>query len=401
MRVDHLNPGAVSGPTLPVTATQRWLVGQLLAIDVIGRGEGNSIRLSIAGQEFAADSAVDLAPGTRLTARVIAAGSPPVLRLVDPPPVRSSESGPVSSTMTTLRVALADALPAQEPLGTVLQRLDARATASSTPSAIQARLLALLQNLPDLAMLARPSELVRAVAHAGQHLESALAALVGDSSTVTPANATLNAVSGDFKLQLLVLRAALDDGAPPLPRTAAPLASPTADDARVTDDPDRTAEHSTLRALTREVDAAIARITTRQLAQLVAAERGVLSTFAEVPFRTMAGADAIALAIETDDPPSYVEDAESTEARSIAVTLTVPIAERSEFRARIGLAGDRLAVALWSDDSALRDRIASGLVELEQRLTAAGFTPGPIAMREVRSPDPLSELPSRLIDTAV
>ncbi|MGE3773557.1 MAG: flagellar hook-length control protein FliK, partial [Gammaproteobacteria bacterium] len=164
-------------------------------------------------------------------------------------------------------------------------------------------------------------------------------------------------------------------------------------------------EHATmqsaLRALAQEVDAGVARITTHQLQHLAAADRGDFYAYAELPFRTALGTDTITLAIDAGDPHAQEEKHGGSGRGSIALDLAVPLADLGELRARIGLAGERLAVTLWSEEPALRELIVEDIGGLEDRLAALGFELTPIALREVPAPDPLRDPPQRLIDTSI
>lgn len=85
----------------------------------------------------------------------------------------------------------------------------------------------------------------------------------------------------------------------------------------------------------------------------------------------------------------------------MALNLEVPLDSLGALRARIGLAGNRLAITLWSEESQLRDLIVTRVGELEHNLTRLGFDLTPIAVREVSAPDPLRHRPQRLVDTEI
>jgi hypothetical protein len=398
MRIDQVIAGVSTPPRAGAVAQQGWLVGQLLTIGVIGRLDDSSMRLMIDGREVVARTTLDLKPGTELTARVSAAGTPPQLTIVAPGTTGAAPAAQVLSN------SLSIALPAQEPIRVVLDRLSLATApgmnAADTGTEVQTRLVTLNRGLPDLPALGRPSELTRAVAQTGPLLEATLATLA-----TAPDRSPTALPTQDLKFQLLGLRQAIDHqaqllarhagAAPPISAESSPArpAVPTVPMA----DPLPTAP-AALRALAADVEAGIARITTNQLQHLAAAASGEYFVFTEIPFRTPQGVDTIAMEIERDGRQHGGPEAETG---SAALTLAIPLDALGELRARIGLSGDRLAVTLWSEDPALRELLGDGVSELEQRLVAVGFELSPIAVRHVDAPDPLRHLPRQLIDTAV
>ena len=391
MRIDQVLTG-VTAPARAVATAQRWLVGQLLNIGVIGRIDESSMRLTVDGREVVARTPLDLAPGATYTARVTVAGSRPQLSIVEPQAAQPTSSPALGTATLALRSAITATLPTQEPLNTVLTTLQTHAANLDMPPPIQARLATLTATLPDLPTLTQPAALGRAVTDAGPLLEASLAASVDEPSPQLPTQ--------DLKLQLLGLRQAIDvqlrDQSPPLLPTRTGHDGPPG---AAIDDGLKLAQ-SNLRALAANVDAGVARITTHQLQHLTAAEHGAFFAFAEIPFRTPAGVDTIALAIDGEEA-SRRRDGTEEGGGGVALNLAIPLDCLGELRARIGLCGDRLAVTLWSEAPGLREMIVDGIDDLEARLTAIGFELTPIAIREVDAPDPLRHLPARLVDTSI
>jgi len=391
MRIDHQVLTGVSVAVRSTATAQRWMVGQLLSIGVIGRVDESSIRLTVDGREVLARTALDLTPGARLTARVVAIGAQPLLAIVDPEPLPAPAAAAVTTPAATIRGALGRTLPVQEPLTTVLAQIAARATSSALPPSVQRQISALKLNLPDLSMLTQPQALARSVANSGQSLEAKLAAVPHTGLAAPPRD--------DLKFQLLALRATLDVELQPAPRSGAPVP-------RTSPGPESAPgaalakPQSVLRGLVQDVDAGIARITTHQLQHLAAAERGDFYAYAELPYRTALGTDTVRLSIEGDDPSAEHHGQHATEA-SVALNLAVALEELGDLRARIGLSGARLAVTLWSENPVLRDLITSDIAGLEDRLTALGFELTSLALHEIPPPDPLRALPERLIDTSI
>jgi len=399
MRIDQVlsgvsTPAGLTAPGRASAVAQGWLVGQLLTIGVIGRLDENSIRLTVDGRDVIARTTLDLKPGTTLTARVSVAGPQPQLSIVTPHADSAALARPV------IAGSLSVALPAQEPISVVLNRLSPSAQSATavleTGADVQTRLTALTTRLPDLPTLGRPSELTRAVLQAGPLLEATLATQVDAPRAEAPTQ--------DLKWQLLGLRQAIDDQLQARTQQGAALARPigAAAERQVAGLPPLAEAlapaPASLRTLAGDVDAGIARITTHQLQHLAAAEAGNLFAYTEIPFRTRQGIDTVAIEIEADEG---ARGGVQGDAGSVALNLAVPLEDLGELRARIGLSGDRLAVTLWSETPALRALIGEDIAELEQRLMAAGFEVSPIAVRHVDAPDPLRHLPRHLIDTAV
>lgn len=399
MRIDHQILTGVSSPARAAATAQRWLVGQLLTIGVIGRLDESSIRLSVDGQELLARTPLDLQPGTSLRARVLTAGAQPLLQILDPKPSAAPTTDAAKSTPAIVRSALGNSLPLQQPLQEVFGKLALQTTAEIAPPTLRAQVAALTGTLPDLPALAQPANLARAVAAAGSLLEATLAAQdppVGAPQSPAPP------LGHDLKFQLLALREAIDVELARLPRdTATPTARADARPGGREAQAAVSAPHAALRALAEEVDAGIARITTHQLQHLAAAERGDFYAFAEVPFRTSTGNATLSLAIDADDAASGSHDGKESGQGAMAVNLAVPVPDVGELRARIGLSGERLALTLWSEDPALRELMVEDIGLLEARLAGLGFELTPIVMRELDAPDPLRRLPSRLVDTSI
>lgn len=396
MRID-LPPGPPTLPARALASTQGWLLGQLLNVSVIGRVDHSSIRIAIAGMEAVAKTDLELAPGTALKVRVAALGPQPQLAIVDPAPVPKQAPVGVASTVAS---ALKHTLPAQEPIDEVLNRLTLTVPGADSAPAVQrveAKIAQLVTLLPTLPALARPEELRRALVLSGPQLESSLAAWSVAPEAAPPAQ--------DLKLQLLALRQLIDgqlmrSGDQPslqtggaLPRPQDPGAAGSAHAAEADLDE---ATLSALRNLAADVDAGLARVTTHQLQHAAATARGELFAFTEIPYRTEHGIDTLDIEVEAD---AQGRDHEGETALELSLALSLP--SLGEFRARIGLRGDHLAVTLWSEASALREMIVDRVDELQRSLSAAGFELSPVSLRAIDAPKPLRHLQAGLVDTRI
>ncbi len=396
MRID-LAPASLTAPARALASTQGWLLGQLLNVSVIGRVDQSSIRVSIAGIEAVAKTDLDLAPGAALKVRVSALGPQPQLTLVDPAPMSKAAPGGAPSPVVQ---ALKLTLPAQEPMEEVLNRITTPfAHIASVPAAqqVQARLAQLVALLPGLSTLARPEGLRRAFMLSGPQLEASLAAQADVPDAPQPVQ--------DLKFQLLSLRQSIDDqlrqtgsrrsadDAVTATRILPPAGAggqPAAD--TLLEEPYAAA----LRGMAADVEAGLARITTHQLQHAAAMERGEFFMFTEIPFQVENGIDTLEIELEAD---AYRHGHSDDTPLELSLALSLPLL--GEFRARIGLRGNHLAVSLWSEAPALREMIVDGVSELEHALTDAGFAISPVSLRAIDAPNPLRHLRCGLVDTSV
>lgn len=394
MRID-LAPGSLTTPARTIASTQGWLVGQLLNVSVIGRVDHSSIRVSIGGIEAVAKTDLELAPGAALKVRVSALGPQPQLTVVDPQPVARPALDSVAAPVAS---ALKITLPAQEPMAEVLNRLSlplAGADSVSVVHQVQARIAQLVALLPELSTLARPEELRRALVLSGPQLEAGLAAQAEGPDAAPPAQ--------DLKFQLLGLRQLIDAQLSQLgsrrPADAGMAPARMPDPGAVGSQPfaDTSLEESAvaaLRSLAQDVEAGLARVTTHQLQHAAATARGDYFAFTEIPFRTETGVDTLDIEVETDSHRRT-----GTDEPPLELSLALSLPSLGEFRARLGLRGNHLAVTLWSEAPALREMIIGGLNELEHALTGAGFELSPVSLRAIDAPDPLRHLRRGLVDT--
>lgn len=447
-------PRATSAPAVAALA-QSWSVGQLLTISVIDKIDSSTVRVAINGQPLIARSTLDLPPGSQLTAKVLTAGSQPQL-LLQAPTAAESDSATVSA-------ALGRTLPQQAPLAEVVPRIAQQLTHPASPallgSEVAKQIDTLLKTLPSLRALVQPGALATAVRLAGNRLERSLGEAVTASATAAqtspaPAATAPPLPEGDLKLQLIALREALltttrpepTTGAPrapgtPLPSAAAPAsllaapdeASPMAkstapavnvarspelavamamanetpgnDRAPLADD----AQRSTLRAtvgqapplpsagaLLDDVNAALARITTHQLDSANAAQNQTLLACYELPVKTPYGIQTLTVDVQ-DEGRKQVGSAPA----ALAVMVEVPVGELGKLRARIGLAGERIAITTWSDTPALRDLILAHIAELDAALAAKGFDVAPSVVRELAPTRAVHQTDHHLIDTQI
>lgn len=387
-------PSAATAPTAPsrtLPALQGWLVGEMLSVRVLERVDQTTVRVAVDGTSVLARTTLDLRPGSELSVRVAAAGARPVLSIVAP------VGGDVADTPVIVG-ALKSTLPVQAPMEEVLRAVAAAPSRTAPlPAMVATAAAGLLESLPALDELAEPAGLRHALSQAGNSLEATVAAHGEGREARFP--------TGDLKWQLLGLHAATSRALTNLtqePVADRPVATSTAfaglsekaGAAVLPEEPMTQAQ--LLRGLLAEVEAGIARITTHQLQQLIAAGNEIVLVQAEIPYRTADHVDAVRVEIE-----SRGAQTSSSEDSSVEVSLALPLPALGEFRAHLTIRSNHLAVTLWSEAPALRAIMAEHLGELTSALAGAGFEVGPIGLRRLDGESRLQGPRDALVDTRV
>ena len=424
MRIELPNlPGATNRPSTNVGAIARtWAIGQLLNVSVGTRVDPNTVRITVDGQPMLAQTTVDLPSGTQLTARVASTGVQPQLTLIPP-------SQPENPDTAVVNTSLGRALPQQAPLAEVLPRLLGALTISNgaapLPTAVTDKLATLANAVPTLASLAQPAALATAVSQSGLHLESKLAQVVltiptpTSQTAETPAPTTQAPLpTGDLKWQLLGLREAVISApgltqAPPAASPPPVIQAPEVAIAGGNVLPAHQGEDADLRlsstgaasnggntqiadGLLDDVNAGLARISTHQLQSANAGQHNTLLGYFELPVQTSRGVETMTLEVKDE----HRERATGTP-QSLTVLVEVPVGDLGKLRARIALAGERIAITTWSETPELRRLIASNIGQLDAALLAQGFDVAPSVVREINAPKAVHAGYQPLIDTQV
>jgi hypothetical protein len=261
------------------------------------------------------------------------------------------------------------------------------------PGPVRQAVAAAWRALASLDGLARPGELERAARASGLGLERLLA---------TADSARLDAsLPSDWKALLLRLRAALDavprrPASGSLPPADAPLpgrpgALPALEpvEARLADLPDAAAMADELAG---EVDAAVARITAHQLANL---REPALAPCVVVEIPVRDGDDATMLRLrftQGDDGPA----GGSTEP-TWSVEFAVHLGAAGTLQGKVQLAGHRVDVAIESDVAAMLGALQAAEAELRWHLESIGLEVGQLGWRTATAPEPDSGV-SWLVD---
>jgi hypothetical protein len=402
LNLPHQLPASVRG----------WMLGQVLDAVVIGRDGQNSIRMTVAGTEVRAATALPLRSGDALSLRV--SQLQPVITLTAASP--STTSAAVTAEQLALRTAVNHTLPRQQALAKAFDLLarvvdPAPATATSparrTTLPVPAAQIAerLLASLPRYADVTDPARLPAIVRRLGIFAESALAktAFADDGVAVQPER--------DLKLQLLRLRAELTR---PAQQPASPVnqrgqetpvkfpgsaqATPSAADltrtSATSDAADAPEDTEPLRNLARLVDGAIAKIETNQLKSVAAWLDGDTQLHFDLPVIFDEGHRDLRLQIFHEDGTATVPGGDSN-----TIVLEIPLGDDKTLRAAVALLADDLTVRLWSDDAGVRAIIGQRRDELVDRLRANGLENVGVSLVELKPFDDWGRKFSQLVDT--
>ncbi len=426
----NIQPSAPLSRTAVPTpqAVRLWSVGQLFEATVIGRTTENSITLRIGRENFSAATRLDVANGTQLTLRVTKTTPLPTLEVVTPPNNKTLQT----AIENGFKANLPQQLPLKHALPPLLSYVK-QAPPTPDTKALTTAVNRVLEKLPDLGTLATPQGLRRAVKDSGLFLEARLA--------VQPQAAKTQPAQHDLKHQLQLLRSLIDRHTttpavkreppaqtpesspgtrePPPPPTADRLPTPALTTRRSTFTtpvaargtelspgsraPSNTNESAPLtrpnvepRALTQNLDAAVARIETQQLKAVNAALEQHTYLATEIPHQRAGTVDVIELLFEQE------RDAETSDQNPpFTATLEVPVAETSSLRAKIVLHEGLIHVNLWSEDQALVEHIERHSSALEIALAEAGLNVGEVGVKRTPKPDPHRYVPKNLLEVSV
>lgn len=392
-------------------AARGWMLGQVLDAVVIGRDSQNSIRINVAGTEVRAATALPLRSGDTLSLRV--SQLQPVITLTAAP--TTSNTGAAKSEQLTLRSAVSQALPRQQALAKSFDHLarlvdptpaTAASSAARTPLPAPVTQLAarLLAALPRFADVSDPARLPGIVQRLGNFAESSLAKSAPAQGGVT------TQPQSDLKLQLLQLRAELDGTTRlatqatqargqeisatftattrSIPGTGEPIPRSITADANGADD-----DIDSLRQLARLVDGAIAKIETNQLKTVAAWFDGDTQLHFDLPVVFDDGHRDLRLQVFSEDADAATPGSESN-----TIVLEIPLDDDKSLRAAVTLAGDDLAVRLWSDDAGVRAAIGQRRDELLHSLRANGLENVGISVVALKPFDDWSRKFSQLVD---
>jgi hypothetical protein len=425
----------VARENIPVPPPRTWTVGQVIQAFVVSRLNDQTATLRIGNEQLTARTPQPVGEGANLKLLVTRLGDVPVLQIV---PLDL----PLTLTEADLAVkdqALRTALPRQMPLSSLVSFLSdalqgsapgegpqspqtaAQNALRQLPPQLAAQVMNFFANLPNAEALKSPEALTQAILNSGAFLEANLAAGNGQ------------AVRSDLKASLFKLAAAIsavlqqtdqgaDVGAPPkdLPATygrnapvkpdvtlimaraqhqdAAQLQAEGAGSAPATtthhgteagqaEGPRQGAApmagsdlRQTATSLAREVESALARITSQQLQSLPNNQSPMTAWTMDVPFRDGDRGGVAEFHIERDGRQQNGENGESGPAWNITVTLD--LGDHGPMHTRVAVAGERVNTQIWAEKPATLALIQRELQGLREQFQQAGLTPDGIVLRQ-------------------
>lgn len=398
MRLDVVSS---TRPTTTVAVTApgmlaEWRIGALLQAVAVRDATTGQLFLDIGNSRYpariASGDGSGPAEGEQLQVRVLRTS--PVLALETvPAPASDSADGELKAD------ALRRYLPKQASPALLSSNLGFIARGSSDtvalPRSIMQAAANLWQALPEAAALGDAKALERAVARSGVFLESSLAS--GDRMETAVAAKT------DLKALMLQLSRALgelgarpnaamtDTSAPaPLPSARGPLnALPAAPATLSLLD----TSSQQMNELSRQVDGAIARLTTVQVAN-ASQDTPTQSLLVELPVRHEDRASMVRLRFERDGSRQQAVDSD----QSWTVEAAMDLGAIGALHARVTLTGHRIGVQLRAESPAVVDTLSARRLELEGMLREAGLEVDRIVCLHGMPAGDAGPRPTRLLD---
>jgi len=373
MRIDLVDFRSTSpaGSTSPSLLSE-WRVGALLQAVAVRDAASGQLWLDIGGQRhnarLASGNSAGPANGEVLNVRVLR--NSPVLALE----TLSAATAVADDEATVVADAMRRFIPRQESAAPMLANLSWLALgkngADQLPRAVTQAAAQLWQSLPDADALGDPKTLAGAIQRSGNFLEANLA---DASRGMTDPKMLAN----DLKALMLTLSRTLRDhgarpsaahsdaqmnAAPPTARgpltalNAAPATFSLIDGAE-----------QQLNELSRQTDAAIARLTTTQITN-TATDPSVQSMLIELPVRQEDRASMLRLRVEHDESRKRQGGGDSW-----SVEAAMDLGPTGALHAKVTLTGQRIGVQLRAESPAIVNALSARAGELESILREAGL----------------------------
>ncbi len=378
MRLDEVAPLLTAVPTARLTATlSAWRVGQVLDAMVTRLPNVGTATLNVNNVSIDIRSELPLAPGQQLRLEVAHIGAQITLRVLTPVTPKDSLMqalrvlAPRQSALAPVLTELAKAAPslaqavAPSPAGTLPTSL-AAALATATP---ELRELAknIIERIRTPAQTATPEGLKQAIKNAGPFFEQQLATAAGTADA-------LAVFEQDLKAGLLKLASYLRTSLPQVttqadavaaPNTAAPRAHTPAPAAQLT--ASLAAGSAPLETLAKEVDAALARITTQQLLSLPEHGADTPQWIFDLPLRSGERVEVFHLHVFRE---KHARDV--TQPPAWCVRLSFDLVSLGKVGALVTLYAGSVSVSIWAQQSSTARRFEQHLSTLRDELRAAG-----------------------------
>ena len=369
---------------------ENWTVGRLLSALVSRANADGGYTLLVGRRQIQVRSESPLRPGTRLNLEVVETGPRTVLRQL-------ADSAPPAVETRTLREALPRQMPATPLLSNLRHITNNRATEPlPLPREVAQLAQQIEQTLTSKEALKQPEILKQALKDSGLFLEARLAAM----ATGRPDPA----LAQDFKAGLLKLAQLLAthlpqadtrmaQATPPRPATepvsgkAMEMAPPPMRQAPPATLPPIPASLATigdpkqaLHELSRQVDAALARVQISQLNSVPSGDGNGQYWLLELPLRAGDQVDSFQLRIQTEDEQHPATDL----AAGWSVMLSFNLEGLGPMYARLAMAGDRLSANLWAEQEHTVSLLEHYHGLLQQQFASVGLGATDVAVRAGR-----------------
>ena len=387
-------------PNTPVVTAPgmlaEWRIGALLQAVAVRDATTGQLFLDIGTSRYpariASGDGSGPAEGEQLQVRVLRTS--PVLALdTVPAPAPESPDGDLKAD------ALRRYLPKQASGALLSSNLSFIAKGASDtvalPRSVMQAVANLWQALPEAASLGDAKALAQAVSRSGVFLESSLA--TGDRAE--------NAATAKTDIKALMLQlsralgelgarpaAAMTDTSAPAPLASArgPLGALPAAPATLSL---LDTSSQQMNELSRQVDGAIARLTTVQVAN-AAQDTPMQSLLVELPVRHDDRAAMVRLRFERDGSRKHMSDGD----QSWTVEAALDLGAIGALHARVTLTGHRIGVQLRAESPAVVDTLSARRLELEGMLREAGLEVDRIVCLHGMPAGDAGPRPTRLLD---
>lgn len=320
--------------------------GQVLQARALSENLNGSIQLQIGVNKLIAQTQLLVKPGQPLTLQVDKTGLLPELKLISLPSLQQQQAN-----------ALKQILPRQQPLPPLFENLLGLAKASgagTAPAEVKQSIQTLLSRIlpaehPDFR----------------QQLRDALL----NSGLLTEAHLLKQKTnSGDFKLNLLRLLGLIQSLSQVQPGAKSPVPAKQTQSGPASPPATDSLPPKPLVDLLKQLDGALARIQTNQLASLAQEDNSRQIWQFELPIRQQEHIDLFQMLVRRE--PASSPEAE-TEIWSL--TLKMNLAPLGPMRVQLRLQGEKISTSIWVQENSTTDLVEKNLTSLRQAFEKAGL----------------------------
>ena len=322
--------------------------GQILQGTAMSGNIDGRMSLQIGVTRLIAETRLNVRPGQPLTLQVIHAEKTPELRVLLPPTLESLKA-----------TALKNLLPKQLPLSEAFRALTqaVRETSrESLPPAVKTQALTLVSRLPAPSDPGFKNQMQRVLSESGLLTESKLLRGINPAGELKPQLTRLIERIVQLLPENRLLQANLDPKLFPAPSRPAPEALP-----------DNSVK--LLIGLLKQLDGAVARIQTQQLASLPQEDPGRQVWQFEMPVRNGSDIDLFQFRIGREAVPLTGKNGET----AWSLTLKMDLDNLGAMRVQLRLLGESLTTLIWSERATTNSLVQSRLDELRSAYEQRGL----------------------------